>query len=186
MAPEELRLVQEFVNTKNLMRGYDLLESVESAVGWFAESGYEVSGRNISREDLERLHSLREGLREIFLSHNIEVSAGIGEAISRLNRLVGFAALVARFNPSGEPFLEPSSTGIERFTEDILAAAVRAQHLGLWQRLKACANEECRWVFYDGSKNRSGSWCVMEICGSRAKMRSYRKRKAAVSRRNPS
>ena len=25
----------------------------------------------------------------------------------------------------------------------------------------------CHWVFYDGSRNRSGAWCSMRICGNR-------------------
>ncbi|MBA2441294.1 MAG: CGNR zinc finger domain-containing protein [Rubrobacter sp.] len=28
-------------------------------------------------------------------------------------------------------------------------------------------------------KNRSGSWCNVEICGSRAKMRAYRRRRSS-------
>jgi len=44
--------------------------------------------------------------------------------------------------------------------------------------LKACRNEGYRWAFYDISKNRSGSWCDMDICGARHKMRAYRERKS--------
>ena len=78
----------------------------------------------------------------------------------------------------GEPRLVSASRGVGGFVEDLLAAAVWAQHTGIWERLKACANEDCRWVFYDQSKNRSGNWCVMQICGSRAKMRAYRERRS--------
>ena len=39
-APDPLGLVQRFVNTRNLMRGYDLLESPEQATAWLEESGY--------------------------------------------------------------------------------------------------------------------------------------------------
>ena len=28
-----------------------------------------------------------------------------------------------------------------------------------WPRLKICASDECRWAFYDSSRNRSGTWC---------------------------
>ncbi len=63
-------------------------------------------------------------------------------------------------------------------TARLLVAAVGAASEGTWRRLKACRNEGCRWAFYDGSKNRSGSWCTMDVCGSRAKMRAYRRRKS--------
>jgi predicted RNA-binding Zn ribbon-like protein len=60
----------------------------------------------------------------------------------------------------------------------LLAEVVRAEAEGRWGRLKACRNEGCRWAFYDASKNRSGSWCNMDVCGARHKMRAYRKRKS--------
>lgn len=181
-APGDMRIVQEFVNTKNLMRGYDLLESPESAGRWLAEYGFGVSGETVSQEELRLLQNLREGVREILLSHNRGASANVEGTVSELNRIVSSVALDIRFGLSGEPFLESSSIGAERLTEDVLAAAIRARHIGVWQRLKACANEECGWVFYDSSKNRSGSWCVMEICGSRAKMHAYRQRQSGSSR----
>jgi predicted RNA-binding Zn ribbon-like protein len=43
--------------------------------------------------------------------------------------------------------------------------------------MKACADDECEWAFYDSSKNRSRTWCSMEVCGNRAKTRAYRARR---------
>jgi predicted RNA-binding Zn ribbon-like protein len=58
---------------------------------------------------------------------------------------------------------------------------------GTWWRLKACP--DCRWVFYDNSRNASKRWCMMTAggpnsrsCGSIAKVRAYRKRAAAGGR----
>ena len=46
-------------------------------------------------------------------------------------------------------------------------------------RLKECAQEDCRWLFLDLSKNRSRRWCSMEQCGNRAKAkRHYERRKS--------
>lgn len=175
-APEPLDLVQRFVNTRNQMRGYDLLESPAQAMEWLEDSGYGPSG-SVDGTELARLRDLREGLRDVLLSHNLGPSlARIEEVASKLNDLVSTVALGVSFDSSGEPSPGSSSTGTEGLVENLLAAAIWASHTGIWGRLKACANEECRWVFYDSSKNRSGSWCVMEICGSRAKMRSYRER----------
>ena len=58
----------------------------------------------------------------------------------------------------------------------IVAAAVTAMLDGTWPRLKVCRN--CDWSFYDYSKNRSASWCSMQICGNRLKTRAYRRRRA--------
>ena len=44
--------------------------------------------------------------------------------------------------------------------------------------MKACERDSCRWVFYDRSKNRSGSWCDPADCGTRERSRrAYRRRR---------
>ena len=50
---------------------------------------------------------------------------------------------------------------------------------GSWDRLRGCANPTCRSVFWDRSKNRSGRWCSLSVCGNQAKVRAYRERTAA-------
>jgi predicted RNA-binding Zn ribbon-like protein len=40
-------------------------------------------------------------------------------------------------------------------------------------RLKQCAQDDCRWIFLDLSRNRSRRWCTMEDCGNRAKARRH-------------
>jgi predicted RNA-binding Zn ribbon-like protein len=56
-----------------------------------------------------------------------------------------------------------------------MIAAARAA--GTWDRLKACRQETCGWLFYDVSRNRSSSWCSMQVCGGREKSRAYRRRR---------
>jgi predicted RNA-binding Zn ribbon-like protein len=48
---------------------------------------------------------------------------------------------------------------------------------GDWPRVKLCAAPDCRWAFYDVSRNGRGRWCAMEICGNRQKTRTYRERR---------
>ena len=62
-----------------------------------------------------------------------------------------------------------------------LAIAVTAMTDGAWSRLKACP--DCRWVFYDHTRNGSKRWCLMTAggpsgrsCGSIAKVRAHRER----------
>lgn len=47
-------------------------------------------------------------------------------------------------------------------------------------RMRACHNEACRWLFLDTSKNHTRRWCDMKICGNRMKARrfSQKQRKA--------
>jgi len=42
------------------------------------------------------------------------------------------------------------------------------------QRVRACGNPECRWLFLDTSKNHTRRWCDMKICGNRMKARRFK------------
>ncbi len=49
------------------------------------------------------------------------------------------------------------------------------------ERIKVCANPDCRWVFHDPTKARTKRWCSDRTCGNRARVRRARaaqKRKA--------
>ncbi len=41
-------------------------------------------------------------------------------------------------------------------------------------RLRACENDECRWLFLDTSKNHTKRWCDMKLCGNRMKARRFK------------
>ncbi|HEY2039590.1 MAG TPA: CGNR zinc finger domain-containing protein, partial [Edaphobacter sp.] len=45
--------------------------------------------------------------------------------------------------------------------------------------LRACADEGCRWLFLDTSKNHSRRWCDMKICGNRTKARRFKAQRRA-------
>ena len=48
------------------------------------------------------------------------------------------------------------------------------------QRIKICANSDCRWIFHDPTKARIKRWCNDRTCGNRARVRRAR----AARRRN--
>lgn len=52
---------------------------------------------------------------------------------------------------------------------------------GRWARLRICANDECRMVFYDTTRSRTRRWHSYEICGNRTNVAAYRARKPAGS-----
>lgn len=63
----------------------------------------------------------------------------------------------------------------------LLAGAVNAMSDGVWFRLRACP--DCRYVFFDSSRNGSRTWCAMtrgdgtgRSCGNLAKARAKRAR----------
>lgn len=176
-APGSLALVQDFVNTRNYLQGGDLLGTVEEANARLAERGLLKEGERVGETDKRRLISFREGLRGLLLAHDGVSGADAGAGF---DDLVASAALRVCFAPDGRPDLEPAAGGgvAERIAGRLLMEVVRAETEGRWGRLKACRNEGCRWVFYDASKNRSGIWCNMAVCGSRHKMHAYRERKS--------
>jgi predicted RNA-binding Zn ribbon-like protein len=64
----------------------------------------------------------------------------------------------------------------------VLAITARAMVDGSWSRLKVCPGEDCGWAFYDHSRNQTGRWCSMSVCGGRAKARAHYRRRRAGSR----
>jgi predicted RNA-binding Zn ribbon-like protein len=47
---------------------------------------------------------------------------------------------------------------------------------GEWERVRVCGNPDCRFAFYDVTKNGSRRWCAQTICGNRFKGRRFRER----------
>ena len=45
------------------------------------------------------------------------------------------------------------------------------------ERLRVCANPDCRWVFSDSSRSGRRKWCDMNTCGNRAKVARHRQRR---------
>jgi predicted RNA-binding Zn ribbon-like protein len=159
-APEQLRLVQAFVNTVNFENGDDWL------AGWLEEHGVHASDA-----ELARAGRLREALRELLYANSGHLVEGSPWRV--LDDAADAAALSVDF---ARPALVPRATGLEGSLGSVLAVAYTAMADGSWQRLKACKNSGCCWAFYDYSKNRSGSWCSMQLCGNRMKVREYRRR----------
>ena len=48
-------------------------------------------------------------------------------------------------------------------------------------RLKRCADESCRRVFYDATRSRTRRWCDSGSCGNRARVRRHRSRSAGTA-----
>ena len=49
-------------------------------------------------------------------------------------------------------------------------------------RMKTCADPDCRWIFLDRSKPGSRRWCSSAGCGNRQKTRAYRLRRNQAGR----
>ena len=78
------------------------------------------------------------------------------------------------------PVLVGRGSSADRVIGDLLAIVVEARADGSFGRLRVCANEHCQWSYYDRSKNGAGTWCSMDACGQRQKMRRYRARQRSL------
>jgi predicted RNA-binding Zn ribbon-like protein len=155
-APEPLRQVQLFVNS--IDREHDR----EWLPAWLEEHG-------LSASDYDRAVALREALRALLRVNNE------GGAAPEARAQVSEAARDVRVELDDDGVV---LTGADALAE-VTAIALSSMLDGTWGRLKVCRN--CEWSFYDTSKNRSGSWCSMQLCGNRLKTRAYRSRRKGAA-----
>ncbi|WP_194265952.1 CGNR zinc finger domain-containing protein [Arthrobacter yangruifuii] len=177
-----MRLLQVFANTADREAGQDALDNPDSLTAWLASYGLVGAGTQATDGDLALAIELREGLRSLFLTHH---DGGHLHGTPAPDTVVGLQRLdraleqlpVRVVVPGGESRVEPvPQPPVREALARIGAVLVHADPAQL-QRLKACRRDVCRWVFFDTSRNRGGTWCAMEICGARTKMQAYRKRK---------
>jgi predicted RNA-binding Zn ribbon-like protein len=99
--------------------------------------------------------------------------------IRHLNRLADGLNIKIGFDPDGTARLHAAKTqGVTKALGQMLLIVLNSISDGSWWRLKSCSESNCLWAFYDSSKNMSGRWCSMSVCGSREKARTYRRRKS--------
>lgn len=177
-APGQLALLQAFLNSHfDLVEhwGADLLASPEDLRTWLAARRLIAPGDRLAEADVSRTLTVREALRALIASQ-ANAGPGLGaEAQRRLNAAVTGASLELRL--AGGPVLVPTGAGaIDRALGVLLGLATGAMLDGTWSRLKSCPGRHCGWVFYDRSRNNSGRWCSMTVCGGREKSRSHYRR----------
>jgi predicted RNA-binding Zn ribbon-like protein len=177
-APGPLRLVQLFVNTNDLETGPDLIPDARALRDWLHDRGLLAADHPVTADDHACAIELREAIRELVSAH-----AGLAHdegAVDIVNAAGARAGLRPVLDDTATRF-EPAAPGVDGALGRIVAAIHEATADGTWSRLKACERDVCRWAFYDHSKNRSGHWCSMAVCGQREKnRRAYRRRRAAA------
>ena len=73
--------------------------------------------------------------------------------------------------------LEPAGKGWRWLASALWGEVLLSQQTGTWRRLKQCHNPDCRSTFYDRSKNNSGVWHNVKVCGNAANLRASRARR---------
>ncbi|WP_371496284.1 CGNR zinc finger domain-containing protein [Kitasatospora sp. NBC_00374] len=179
-APGPLELVRGFINTHDLEKGTDELSTPARAQAWLADRRLLRPSAQVDEVLRLRAVEIREALRALAGANS--GAAADPTAVRALDELAGAATVRLRFGPDGSPDVAPDcGTAAARDVTGalglLLAVTGRAAFDGTWRRLKVCPAPDCRWAFYDHSKNRSGTWCQMAECGNRAKARAFRTRR---------
>jgi predicted RNA-binding Zn ribbon-like protein len=162
------------------------LTSLDTAAAWLADAhvvpdATAITGVARSAADreaaLQRLVTTRTALRDVAhaVAHDETPTRA---AIDVVNR-----ALAGRERIELVPERDGCRLGhshVGDAIDDVLARIaepiVREIGHGREDRIRICANDTCRWIFFDESRGGRRRWCDMATCGNRAKAQRHRAR----------
>ena len=170
-----LHRLQDFVNTNDIEAERDALATPQQLHDWLVAAGAIDARDRVTPEAHARALAVREGLRALGRANNEEPLDT--DRVAAMNRAAGRLTLVPAVRDSATWHLAPAASGVDGYLAGVLSTLVTSIADGSWSRMKSCRNDTCRWLFFDQSRNRSGTWCTMAICGSRMKARAYRARR---------
>jgi predicted RNA-binding Zn ribbon-like protein len=185
--PAELDATLDFINTLEYCStrthpeyggAHDALRTPDDVANW-------LEARHLLHDDLRpttsdwrglaRAHEVRAAFREL-IDAAAEHRAPTQESIDIVNELLASGRV---------PALEATADGI-RLSHRHLAPPLDEALAGLAQplvdrlgseaidRFRVCANDQCRWAFFDESRAGRRRWCDMTSCGNRAKAARHR------------
>ena len=176
------RLAIDLLNTVSVRDSavVDLLESPEDLPEWAEVVGVPYADEIGQRSGtaLADLREFREVLRE-GLQRWREGEVPRHPLIARLNHELARDPRHVSLRLQDDSLVtEMVSTGdpLDRLYADLAASLAMMLGRDDRSRYRACANETCRFTFYDDSKPGTRRWCSMELCGGRAKARAFRLR----------
>jgi predicted RNA-binding Zn ribbon-like protein len=150
----------------------------ESLARWCVEGGFLPVLPKISAQELISARRLREaiyrGACAVRLFHKPQP-----EDIATINSWASRATLVPQLGADGrsadwksERSLSPVLATIARDAIDLLTRTAPV-------RIRLCADPTCRALFVDESRPGKRRWCAMNVCGNRAKTRTFTRRHRA-------
>ncbi|QHA02465.1 hypothetical protein GQF42_03415 [Streptomyces broussonetiae] len=185
-APGELAFVQDLLNTQSAgkPREPDLLQTTEEANDWLdqalkswsSETHQPTPAVELTAEDVRSLRDFRHDLNQILRAQAAETAPETGPTASLMT-----LPMALRLDEHGTIQAEPRGTGWRQVASLTLIEAYRAQCTDSLRRLKTCRNTRCATAFYDRSRNNSGVWHDVRVCGNAANLRNYRARKRAAA-----
>jgi predicted RNA-binding Zn ribbon-like protein len=178
----------DFLNTLELEDGalVERLTSLDAAADWLAGHGVvgdsatitSLAERETTRgRTLARIVSTRTALRDV--AHAVaHREAPDRRAIDEVNRALRSRERVELVAAPDGVRLGHSHVGdvVDDALARIAEPIVREVGGGHDDRFRICANDTCRWIFFDESRSGQRRWCDMATCGNRAKAQRHRAR----------
>jgi predicted RNA-binding Zn ribbon-like protein len=182
--PDELANLYDFANSLDVrhfthhgvqhVQG-DALTDPRELAAWMSQRGLLAVGARITPAMFDAALQLRTGVRTYLECDPIQRRKN-KDAIRPLNNALRAFPLVVEASNERDMALGParsdSLAGLSRIAAELYLGSVK----GTLDRLKMCAAEECRRVFFDRSKPATRRWCMSTLCGNRIKTRNYRER----------
>jgi predicted RNA-binding Zn ribbon-like protein len=174
-ADGKLRIVHAFMNTRN-GEGREDIPDADALRDWLARHDLISSRARLNNADLEQARSVRDAL--VRLAAARQSGQQDSDAVETLNRAARRAQMAVSFDSHGRGQIRPLAPAADGALGAIIAIVFESMNDGSWDRLKICRDATCAFAFYDRSKNHSGTWCDIAICGNIAKARTFRARHA--------
>jgi len=182
--PDELANLYDFANSLDVrhfthhgvqhLQGDELKGPRELGV-WMSQRGLLWSGAKITPAMFDTALQLRASVRT-YLEIDPAERRRAGDAVRSLNKAMRLLPLVAEARNDGVMALRAGRDDALAGLSVVVAEMYDGSVKGTLDRLKMCAAEECRRVFFDRSKPATRRWCMSTLCGNRTKTRTYRAR----------
>lgn len=175
------RISLDFCNTLSRTRqdaDWDRARTPRDFLEWAQRCGIPLE-RAPAAPALARLLDLRAALAAIFDAVADQRTPGARD-LATLNAELADARAAERLAPTDRGFVlaDGAPAAVDRFRHTVARDAADLL-TGDLRRIKRCPDDECLWLFHDGSKNLSRRWCAMDDCGTKDKVRRFRERSAA-------
>lgn len=190
-------LFVSFANTLEFTRGepVESLPDIEAALDWLrdhellsgrarvAEAGKLRHDPAEAARRLARFRHLRSVLHEIAASV-AETGRPTGAQVAEINHILRHGLHYHQLRPGqGGSHYEVAQVGdrLDQARATIASSLAHFLASDAVDRLRVCANDECRYLFVDRSPTGRRRWCDMRICGNRAKVARHRARARAAT-----
>lgn len=186
--PDELANLYDFTNSLDVRHFThhgvqheqdDELKGSRELAAWMTERGLLRAGAKITPETLATTLRLRTDLRAYLQCDpserrkNRRVTGALNEALKP------FPFVLEAGGARGLTLRSARDDALAGLSV-VVAEFYNGSANGTLDRLKMCAAEECRRVFFDRSKPATRRWCMSTLCGNRMKTRAYRERRRAA------